>query len=162
VVPPAARRTRLSSDALDDLHRRLMAVRSAAWRRVFCLCTLAELCIDSGELVIARKVMGSMREVDRHAFMAPEVHRIEGEIQLGERAFDEAERRFAAAIDLARQRTEKSLELRATMSLARLWRQQGKRAEARSTLAGVHGWFTEGFDTADLRAARALLDELKP
>ena len=162
VVPPATRRTRLPSDALDDLHRRLMAVQSAAWRRVFCLCTLAELCIDSGDLGIARKVVGSMRDVDRQAFMAPEVHRIEGEILLGERAFDEAEGRFGAAIELARQRTEKSLELRATTSLARLWRQQGRRAEARSALVEVHGWFTEGFDTADLRTARTLLDELKP
>jgi class 3 adenylate cyclase/tetratricopeptide (TPR) repeat protein len=162
IIPVAARKARLAGDALDDLHRRLMAIRSAAWRRVFCLCILAELCIESGELALAHKVMGSMRDEDRLAFCAPEVHRIEGEILLRERAVAEAERRFAAAIDLARQRTEKSLELRATMSLARLWRQQGKHADARGMLGELYGWFGEGFDTADLRAARALLDELKP
>jgi predicted ATPase len=53
-----------------------------------------------------------------------------------------------------------SLELRAAMSLSRLWQQQGKRVEARELLAPIYGWFTEGFDTADLRDAKALLDEL--
>jgi len=79
-----------------------------------------------------------------------------------ERSLTEAELRFSAAIDLARQRSEKSLELRATMSLARSWQQQGKRAQARGMLADVYGWFSEGFDTADLKAAHALLAELTP
>ena len=60
----------------------------------------------------------------------------------------------------ARRQQAKSLELRAAMSLARLWQQQGKRAEARELLAPIYGWFTEGFDTADLQDARALLEEL--
>ena len=59
-----------------------------------------------------------------------------------------------------RRQQAKSLELRAATSLARLWRDQGKRAQARDMLAPVYGWFTEGFDTADLKDARALLDEL--
>ena len=105
-----------------------------------------------------RKFIGSLRDEDRQAFCAPEIHRIEGEILLREGALAEAEHRFHAAVDVARQRSEKSLELRATLSLARLWRQQGKQAEARRRLAAIYGWFTEGFDTADLRAARALLD----
>jgi tetratricopeptide (TPR) repeat protein len=161
VVPTAARSAPLSPAALDELLRRLMAVRSAAWRRVFCLCVLAELSIASGDLVTARKAVGSMRDEDRHAFSGPEVFRLEGEIFLHERAADEAERRFVAAIELARQRTEKSLELRATTSLARLWRRQGRDADARRYLAEIYGWFTEGLDTGDLRAARALLEELK-
>jgi tetratricopeptide (TPR) repeat protein len=160
VIPPAARRAALSGDALDDLYRRLMAVRSAAWRRVFCLSILAELCLEASDPVRARKFLGSLRDEDRQAFCAAEIHRMEGEILLREGAADEAERRFHAAVDVARQRTEKSLELRATMSLARLWRVQGKHADARGRLAEVYGWFTEGFDTADLRAARALLGEL--
>ena len=53
------------------------------------------------------------------------------------------------------------MELRAATSLARLWRQQGKQAEAQQMLAGIYGWFTEGFDTADLKAAKALLDDLR-
>jgi predicted ATPase len=71
-----------------------------------------------------------------------------------------AETCFQQALDIARRREAKSLELRAAMSLACLWQQQGKRAEAYELLAPVYGWFTEGFDTADLREARALLEEL--
>ena len=66
------------------------------------------------------------------------------------------------ALDVARRQEAKSLELRAAMSLARLWQQQGKRLEARDLLAPVYGWFTEGFDTADLQEAKALLEELSP
>ena len=64
------------------------------------------------------------------------------------------------ALDVARRQEAKALELRAAMSLARLWQQQGKRAAARQLLAEVYGWFTEGFDTADLQEAKALLDAL--
>ena len=65
------------------------------------------------------------------------------------------------AIDTARSQQAKSLELRAATSLARLWRDQGKRNEARDLLAPVYGWFTEGFETADLKDAKALLAELR-
>jgi predicted ATPase len=64
------------------------------------------------------------------------------------------------ALTIAGRQQAKSLELRAAMSLARLWQQQGKRAEARALLATIYGWFTEGFDTADLQDAKALLDAL--
>ena len=64
------------------------------------------------------------------------------------------------AISTARQQQAKSWELRAAMSMARLWRDQGKRDEARNLLAPVYGWFTEGFDTLDLKEAKALLEEL--
>jgi predicted ATPase len=67
---------------------------------------------------------------------------------------------FHQALDVARHQQAKSLELRATMSLSRLWQQQGKRVEARELLAPIYGGFTEGFDTADLQAARALLEAL--
>ena len=65
------------------------------------------------------------------------------------------------ALAVAREQQAKSWELRAAMSLARLWRDQGKREEARNLLAPVYGWFTEGFDTLDLKEARALLNELR-
>ena len=68
---------------------------------------------------------------------------------------------FQQAIDTARSQQAKSLEMRAATSLARLWADQGKRAQARDLLAPVYGWFTEGFDTADLKDARGLLDELR-
>ena len=71
-----------------------------------------------------------------------------------------AEAYFDAALTVARAQQAKSLELRAAMSLARLWRDQGKPQQARELLAPVYGWFTEGFDTLDLKEAKALLDEL--
>ena len=74
--------------------------------------------------------------------------------------YAEAEAYFQHAIDIARRQQAKSLELRAAMSLSRLWQQQGKREETRQLLAEIYGWFTEGFNTADLQEARALLDEL--
>jgi predicted ATPase len=72
----------------------------------------------------------------------------------------EAEACFLKAIEVARKQQAKSLELRAAMSLSRLWQQQRKKAEARQLLAEIYGWFTEGFDTKDLQEAKALLDEL--
>ena len=72
----------------------------------------------------------------------------------------EAETWFRQALDIARQQQAKSLELRAAMSLSRLWQQQGKRTEAYQLLAPIYGWFTEGFDTADLQEAKVLLDAL--
>jgi predicted ATPase len=64
------------------------------------------------------------------------------------------------ALDVARRQEAKSMELRAAMSLSRLWQQQGKRAEAHALLVPVYSWFTEGFDTADLQEAKALLADL--
>jgi predicted ATPase len=72
----------------------------------------------------------------------------------------QAETCFDQVFAIARRQQAKSLELRAAMSLARLWQQQGQRAEARQMLAPIYGWFTEGFDTADLQAAKALLEAL--
>ena len=72
----------------------------------------------------------------------------------------QAEACFQQALAVARRQQAKSWELRAAMSLARLWQEQGKRAAAHELLAPIYGWFTEGFDTADLQEARALLDEL--
>jgi predicted ATPase len=71
-----------------------------------------------------------------------------------------AEAFFERALGVAREQQAKSWELRAAMSMARLWRSQGKPQQARDLLAAVYGWFTEGFDTCDLKEAKALLDEL--
>ena len=71
-----------------------------------------------------------------------------------------AEGHFQRALEIARAQQSRSWELRAATSLARLWRDQGRRGEAHDLLAPVHGWFTEGFDTLDLKEAKALLDEL--
>jgi TOMM system kinase/cyclase fusion protein len=90
-----------------------------------------------------------------------ELHRLQGELLLALSAEKhiEAESCFHQALDIARQQQAKSLELRAAMSLTRLWQGQGKHAEARQLLAPIYDWFTEGFDTVDLREARALLAE---
>jgi predicted ATPase len=96
-----------------------------------------------------------------------EIYRLKGELTLTQSSVQrlesrvkEAEECFRKAIETARRQQAKSLELRATMSLTRLWQHQGKKEEARQLLAEVYGWFTEGFDTKDLQEAKALLAEL--
>ena len=91
-----------------------------------------------------------------------EIHRLRGVLLLRQPGTPQAEAEtwLQRALDVARRQEAKSLELRAAMSLSRLWQQQGKQAEARALLASVYGWFTEGFDTADLQEAKVLLEEL--
>jgi predicted ATPase len=89
-----------------------------------------------------------------------ELHRLKGELLLSAANDDDAAQCFRDAIELARRQSAKAWELRATTSLARLLGKQGKRDEARAMLAQIYGWFTEGFDTADLKDANALLTEL--
>jgi predicted ATPase len=104
-------------------------------------------------------------QINKEWWCEAEVHRVAGEValQLPERdaaAEAEAEAYFERALAVARQQQAKSWELRAATSFARLWRSQGKVSEARELLAPVYGWFTEGFDTRDLKDAKALLEEL--
>jgi predicted ATPase len=101
-------------------------------------------------------------EITKESRWEAEVNRVAGEIALKfpERDATKAEAYFERALAIAWQQQSKSWELRAAMSLARLWRDQGKRDEARDLLAPVYGWFTEGFDTLDLKEAKALLDDL--
>ena len=91
-----------------------------------------------------------------------EVYRLQGTLLLRQAVSNmaEAEACFQQALTIARRQQAKSWELRTATSLAQLWHQQGKRAEARELLAPIYGWFTEGFDTADLQEAKALLEEL--
>jgi predicted ATPase len=101
-------------------------------------------------------------ETTKERWCEAEVHRLAGEIALMSPQADtpKAEAHFERALAVARQQQAKSWELRAAMSMAQLWRDQGKREEARELLAPVYGWFTEGFDTPVLQDAKALLDEL--
>ena len=89
-----------------------------------------------------------------------ELRRMRGELLVSVRDFAVAEASFREAIAVAQRQSAKLFELRAAMSMARLWRDQGKRVEARELLAPVYGWFTEGLDTRDLKGAKALLEEL--
>jgi predicted ATPase len=103
--------------------------------------------------------------VEQHEerYWEAEVSRLRGVLLLRQTGTSQAEAEawLQRALDVARCQEAKSLELRAAMSLARLWQQQGKQAEARELLAPIYGWFTEGFDTADLQEARALLEALE-
>jgi predicted ATPase len=92
----------------------------------------------------------------------PELYRLKGELLLQQSSDNQVEAQtcFHHALTIARDQQAKSFELRTATSLARLWQQQGKRQEAHALLAPVYQWFTEGFDTADLQDAKALLDAL--
>ena len=97
---------------------------------------------------------------DQH-FYEPELHRLKGELLLqGAGTCADAEACFQHAMAVAAVQQAKSLELRAAASLARLWQQQGKEDQARALLAPIYNWFTEGFDTRDLKDAKELLDAL--
>jgi predicted ATPase len=112
-------------------------------------------------LVLLTRVFSLVNQMQERVFEA-ELHRLKGELLL-QQSLDnatEAETCFHHAISIAQNQSAKSWELRAATSLARLWQSQGKRNEARQLLAPVYNWFTEGFDTADLKDAKALLDEL--
>ncbi len=116
---------------------------------------------EAGFTVLAEAL--ALVDTTGERWYAPELHRLKGELILLRQSSDhtaEAETCFHHALDIARNQQAKSLELRAATSLARLWQQQGKRQEAHDLLAPVYGWFTEGFDTADLIDAKARLDEL--
>ena len=101
-------------------------------------------------------------EQHEERYWEAEVSRLRGVLLLQQPGAPQAEAEtwLQRALDVARRQEAKSLELRAAMSLARLWQQQGKRAEAHELLAPVYSWFTEGFDTADLQEAKALLEAL--
>ena len=129
------------------------------------LSCLARALAELGQLEDAWRCIGeAMMAMDttKEKWAEAEVHRVAGEIALKSPDPDaaKAEANFQQALTIARQQQAKSWELRAAMSLARLWRDQGKVREARELLAPVYGWFTEGFDTRDLKEAKALLEEL--
>ncbi|MBI2467204.1 MAG: hypothetical protein HYV62_05210 [Candidatus Rokubacteria bacterium] len=164
----AVRACLLADERLEDSVAALEGAmaRSSGWRRVIQLCLLAELCgkhaeADRGLAHLDEALALVQRGV---AYAAPEVHRLRGELLLARGASGDrgdAEAAFRRAIEIARAREERSLELRVATSLARLLLRDGRREEARRTLGETYGWFTEGFDTRDLKTARALLDELE-
>jgi predicted ATPase len=116
--------------------------------------------IDAG-LASLEEAMSLVEETGAIWWMA-ELHRLKGELllKLSPENIADAEACYNHALDVARKQEAKSLELRAAMSLSRLWQQRGKQEEAHQLLTGTYGWFTEGFDTADLQEAKALLEEL--
>jgi predicted ATPase len=135
---------------------------SASYWRPYFRVLLAEAYNKGGESEQGLAVLvEALRQAadTRMGFQEPEMHRLKGEFLLARAPANpaDAEASFRQAIDIARRQGAKSLELRAVLSLSRLYQQQGKEEEARPMLAEIYGWFTEGFDTADLQEARALL-----
>ena len=158
-----------ASDAVQIITSGLSAFRSTG-STVFMplwLSSLTKAYAELGQFDDARRCIGeamTAMETTKEKWCEAEVHRTAGEIALKSPEPDaaKAEAYFEHALAVARKQQAKSWELRAAMSMARLWRDQGKRDEARDLLAPVYGWFTEGFDTLDLKEAKALLDELAP
>jgi predicted ATPase len=156
-----------AAEGITQIHQGLAAWR-AAWAEVLrplWLALLAEAYAAgddpaSGLHGLAEALV--LVEVTGERWYEAELCRLRGELLLQHGVAPPAEAAgcFQRALDVARRQQAKSLELRAAMSLARLWQQQGKCVDARELLAPIYGWFTEGFDTADLQEAKALLDAL--
>lgn len=128
------------------------------------MCLLAESCLLTGSwtegVEVITEALAIASQTKEQWYAAP-LHQLRAELLLRVHGVVEAaETELQVAVRVARQQAAKGWELRAAMSLARLWRDQGRRDEARELLAPVYGWFTEGFDTRDLKEAKALLDEL--
>jgi predicted ATPase len=133
--------------------------------RPHALCLLAEACKETGRLDDGLSALAeALAAAEEHEIREyePETHRLGGELLLRQDQSNAAQAQscFQRAIETARKQNAKSWELRATMSLARLLAKQGRRDEARTMLAEIYNWFTEGFDTADLKDAKTLIDEL--
>ena len=148
------------SSGLAELRRMGGLLGLGLWQARFAECLEKQGNTDEALTVLEAAVVHFERTGD--ALWEPEVHRLMGDFLLRRNpsAPDQAEVSYRRAIERARSQEAKSWELRAATSLARLWRDQGKPAEARELLAPVYGWFTEGFDTLDLKDAKALLDHL--
>jgi tetratricopeptide (TPR) repeat protein len=155
-----------AEEGIAEMRAGLAAWRAAGWevRQTQMLAMLAEGYARAGRI---EEGLGVLAEALEHAertgerYYEAELYRFKGEL-LRQRggAEEEAEGCFHKAIEVARRQEARSWELRATLSLARLWQRQDKCQEAHAALAAVYGWFTEGFDTPDLQEARALLAEL--
>jgi predicted ATPase len=137
-------------------------------RLPYYLAQLAEMYSRVGQpeagLLAVTEALTQVEDTDERWYEA-ELHRLRGDLLLAQRGTKqqrvEAEMSLHQALAVARRQQAKSLELRASISLSRLWQRQGKHAAARQLLAEIYSWFTEGFDTADLKEAKTLLEELK-
>jgi len=153
---------------MAQVHEGIAALRATgAALFVPYLCTvLADVCDHLGHTADGLQVLveaNTLVEQHEERYWEAEIYRLRGVLLLRQPRTPQAEAEawLQRVLDVARHQEAKSLELRAAMSLSRLWQQQGKQAKARELLAPVYGWFTEGFDTADLQEAKALLEELE-
>jgi predicted ATPase len=163
-----------AAEGIAQIRAGLAALRTmgAEILRPYLLSLLAEACVRDGQIEPGLDALEeALTTAENHAerFYEAELHRLQGEVLL--RKFvgptglsplqTQPEAAFQTALDMARRQEARSLELRAAVSLSRLWQRQDKQQQARQLLADIYNWFTEGFDTADLQEARALLDTLK-
>jgi len=153
-------------EGIAGLRRSISAFRATgATPQTWVLCSLAASLGKVGRpqqgLQVLEEGFGTVARTGAQLY-GPSLHRVKGELLLALNPSDiaDAEQCFRTAIEIARQQSARTEELRATMSLARLLKKQGRRDQARTMLADIYGWFTEGFDTADLKDAKALIDEL--
>ena len=149
-------------EAIVWLHEGLARPR-ALRLRPYGLARLAEALSRQGEHAAALAMVGEALDVQERTGQRrwdAELHRLEGIALWRLNRLEDAEAAFERALRVARHQQARSYELRAATSLARLWGEQARRSEACELLAPVYGWFTEGFDTADLKDAKALLDQL--
>jgi predicted ATPase len=156
-----------ASDAIEMLISGITTLRTtgATVRMPYYLLHLARAYAELGRFEEARRFIGeamTTAETTKEKWCEADIHRTAGEITLISHVPDaaKAEAHFERAIAIAREQRARSWELRAATSMARLWREQGKRRQARDLLVPIYGWFTEGFDTLDLKGAKALLEEL--
>jgi len=141
----------------------LQRATGAVAYRAFPFMLMAEACGKLGRTTEGLNYLTEAEQIiatadDRHH--AAGLHHVRGDLLKATGDKVAAERSYHQALSVARRQSARTLELRAATSLARLWRDQGKRTEARDLLAPIYGWFTEGFDTPVLQDAKALLDEL--
>jgi predicted ATPase len=156
-----------NEEGIAQIQDSLAGIRAAGTElaRPYFLCLLAEACtqtsrVDEGLRALTEALAAADEHENRN--YEAETHRLKGELLLrrDDSNAAEAQHCFERAIEVARKQSAKSLELRATMSLARLLASQGRRDEARAMLAEIYNWFTEGFDAADLKDTKALLEAL--
>jgi predicted ATPase len=155
------------TDAIELINVGLDAYRSTGSRVFipFSLNALAHAYASTGQLeqgcVVISQTLDTVERTNERLFEA-EIHRTAGEIALNlpKPKVAKAQAYFERSLEIAREQQSKFWELRTAMSMARLWRDQGRRQQAYDALAPTYGWFTEGFDTSDLKEAKALLDHL--
>jgi predicted ATPase len=142
----------------------ILEARNAVMQSPYFMSLLAQMHTRVGDFQPALALLVDAQErahwTEEHIWEA-ELHRIEGDVRRAAgHALTDLEQCFRRALDVSRRQGARMFELRAAMSLARLWRDQGRNVEARDLLAPIYGWFTEGFDTVDLKDAKALLSQL--
>ena len=157
-----------SDSALDELRESVVAIPQMGVNTItsYYMTLLVRAYQQAGRNADGLKVLDDAQaSIDARGerWWEAEVRRLRGELLLASSAANvgDAEACFERALDISRKQEAKSLELRAAMSLARSWQRQGKQKDARQLLSDCHAWFTEGFDTQDLKDAKALLDELR-